>query len=211
MEAKNKFTLSHKDRHLFTRDSHFTVVKKENGMQTLKGYPITFNTLSDDRGGYKVRIMPGSVALAAQVFAVCNHNYDQPLAVTDNNSLRILPADDKGIPVEIDLPDVSYARDMQTLIADKIVKGMSFAAIPETVKSHETTENGQRIVNFDSFTTDEFTVTAIPSFVSTTIDIAPPAASPSGEEKKNAAMRLCKLEREQTIRLQRLRLDVLNI
>ena len=192
----------------FTADSRFTVTKKADGMATLKGYPITFNTLSDDRGGYKVRILPGSASYAMQTFAVINHDYNFPLATTDTGTLRILPPDDYGVPVEIDLPDVSYARDLQELVAKKIVRGMSFAAIPETVESNEKMEAGQKIVEFCKFTTDEFTVTPIPAFLSATVGIAP---KPSDEQKENAAMRLSTLQREQEIRLQRLRLDALKI
>jgi HK97 family phage prohead protease len=200
-----------KNRWLFTREAQFSIVDRGNGMKMLRGYPITFNSLSDDRGGYFVRIMPGSPSFSAQIFAVTDHDYGKPLAVNDAGSLRIMREDGIGIPVEIDLPDVSYARDLQTLIAAKIVRGMSFAAIPETVKSHVTMEGGKKIVNFDSFCADEFTVTAIPAFMTSKIEIADAAAAPTAEEKQNAMMRLSSLEREQRFRLQRLKLESLKL
>jgi HK97 family phage prohead protease len=196
-------------RFLFTRESKFALVKAGNGVVTLKGYPIVFNQLSDDRGGYFVRIMPGSPSFVQQMFAVTDHDYGKPLGVSDAGSLRTLPSDSYGVPAEIDLPDTTYARDLVELIDKKIVKGMSFAAIPSSVKSHETIEDGKRIVNFDSFCSDEFTVTAIPAFVGTSIGIVGSGEFASEEARKTAAMRLSTLQREQRLRLQRLMLDAL--
>jgi len=38
--------------------------------------------------------------------------------------------DDTGIFVEVDLPDISYANDLYVLVKEKIIDGMSFAAMP---------------------------------------------------------------------------------
>ncbi len=204
MATKNKFELTRENRFIFTRDAKFSIVQRPDGMATLKAYPITFNTLSDDRGGYKVRIMPGSPMQAAQVFAVVDHNFEKPLGVSDVPGLRILPTDDHGIPIEVDLPDTSYARDLQELVAKKIVRGMSFAAIPETVESHETEESGQRIVNFDRFCFDEVTFTAIPAFSSTSVEIKDPT-----EDEEKCGDAPITLQTGHVIRLHKLRLAAL--
>src|SRR4051812_16869948 len=66
---------------------------------TLRGYPIVWGQLSDDRGGYRVRLSRGSAFAAPRVLALWCHDSRVVLGNTANGTLRILPDDDYGVPV----------------------------------------------------------------------------------------------------------------
>lgn len=63
------------------------------------------------------------------VRALVNHDPSMVLARTANGSLR-LRSDDRGLAVEIDLPDTSYARDLRELVRSGLVTGMSIGFLP---------------------------------------------------------------------------------
>lgn len=138
---------------------------------TLRGYPIVWNAVSSDRGGYKVRLLPGSARFTTPCLAFWHHDASQPVGNTANVTLRFLPADDYGIPVEIDLPDTTTGRDAEELVENRYVTGMSFAMV-DAPTATEVTENGETILNVSDFLCDEVTITAIPAFVETSIEVA---------------------------------------
>lgn len=138
------------------------------GSATLEGYALTWNTLSDDRGGYKVRLAPNSATFTTPTYAIWHHDFSKPLATTANGSLRLF-SDDIGVRVEIDLPDTTTGRDAAELVADGIVGGMSFSMIPGEWEESE--EGGEKIMTATRYLVDEVTITAIPSFQSTSIEV----------------------------------------
>lgn len=169
---------------IFTADARLSVRKfadttppatgttaKPEKIATISGYAIVWNAVSSDRGGYKVRLMPGSARFTAEAHALFHHDYSKPLGDTTSGTLRILPADDVGIPVEIDLPDTSYGRDCEELVEGGRVRGMSFAMTTSPTAS-EVKEGADTILNVTDFLCDEVTVTAIPAFTSTSIGMA---------------------------------------
>lgn len=104
-----------RDGAFFTRDSRFALKPADGKPGTLSGYAIVWNALSTDRGGYVVRLRPGSARPAATTFALYNHEYADPLGRLENGTLRIFN-DDTGVRVEIDLPDTQAGRDVATLV-----------------------------------------------------------------------------------------------
>lgn len=183
---------------------------------TLTGYALVWHVLSDDRGGYKVRLAPGSAKFAAQVHALRHHDYRDPLGDLHTRTLRIFP-DSYGVKVEIDLPNTSVGRDMIELVRAQRVKGMSFSmvSLPWTMdgygriaeipgKSRVTIEQGEKIATALAYTVGEVTVTAAPSFIDTTIDVKPAAAT-----TKPAYATEAERNRLEFFRIERARLDVL--
>src|SRR4051794_26563374 len=113
---------------VFNADARFSLKKADAAtpgkIATLTGYAIVWNALSSDRGGFKVRLLPGSAKFTPNVFALWHHDFSKPLADTASATLRITP-DDFGVKVEIDLPDTSAGRDAEELVETKRVRGMS--------------------------------------------------------------------------------------
>lgn len=142
---------------------------------TLSGYAIVWNVLSGDRGGYKVRLLPGSASFATPTLALHGHDFNQVIGNTKNRTLRVFP-DSIGVRVEIDLPSTTLGRDLFELIGRGYVGGMSFQMDGGPLRSAERVEGGQKIVDVSSFLCNEVTVTAIPAFASTSIGVATPSA-----------------------------------
>ena len=168
-----------------SRRSHFTAdgrlqIKRQTfadgkaAKTTLVGYPILWGELSSDRGGYKVRLTKNSATFTSPALALYNHDFADVIGNTANGTLRILAADDTGVPVEIDLPDTSLGNDLAVLVAEKYISGMSFSMMNGFEDYTEEKQGDQYIVNVSKFTVDEVTVTPIPAFSATTIDVADP-------------------------------------
>ncbi len=197
-------------RAVFTADARFKLnrakfdakgVEAAEGEEkiTLTGYPILWNVLSGDRGYYKVRLLPGSAQFATPSHALFHHDFRMLIGSTNNNTLRIMP-DDVGVKVEIDLPDTSAGRDTAELVEDKYVGGMSFSMLWDDVLEYDIidADSENEIMEVKKFTCDEVTVTAIPSFIQTTVGIqeaepAPAVAEPVLMARVAASHRFNKL------------------
>jgi HK97 family phage prohead protease len=189
---------------IFTTDARLAVTPSADGKPAvLVGYPIVWNVLSTDRGGYRVRLLPNSAQFATPTHALRHHDWRDVLGCTENGTLRLTP-DTFGVRCEIDLPDTSVGRDVAVLIARKDIRGMSFAMV-DTPDSTEITENDQTILNVKSFLCDEVTVTASPAFAETTVAIQDRASNASKPQPTYKA------RREQALQLQRLKLDSLRL
>jgi HK97 family phage prohead protease len=97
---------------------------------TIVGYAAKFNELSLDLGGFREKIAPGafkaSLARGDDVRAFIDHNPERIIGRRSANTLRI-SEDDKGLWVEIDLPETQAARDILASIARRDVSGQSFS------------------------------------------------------------------------------------
>lgn len=156
---------------VFTADSRFAVTDKTADKPvTLKGYPLTWNTLSSDRGGFKVRLRPGSATFLQPTHALFSHSFSDILGDTESGTLRILPADDFGIPIEVDLPDTTLGRDVHELVRTKRLRGMSFSMVGKP-RGKTIKENGQEIFDAEAYQVDEVSLVANPSFVTATVDL----------------------------------------
>jgi len=101
----------------------------EGGGRTLTGYAALFDTPSQDLGGFIEIIRRGAFAKTIQesdIRALWNHDDNFVLGRSKTKTLR-LEEDDKGLKVEIDIPDAQWALDLAETIARGDVDQMSFA------------------------------------------------------------------------------------
>lgn len=97
----------------------------------LNGYAIVFNSLSEDLGGFRERILPSAVdrtlRSGANVKALIDHRMETTaiLASTSTGLLR-LRKEAYGLRTEIRPPDTQTARDIITNVRAGLVEGMSF-------------------------------------------------------------------------------------
>lgn len=153
---------------------------------TLKGYPILWNVASSDRGGYVVKLAPNSALFTAPVMALFHHNFAAPLGTTDNGTLRIGAADDKGVPIEIDLNmATSIGRDVAAWVDRGDIKGMSFAMANGFESYTESKEDGMTVVTCQKYTVDEVTVTGIPAFAQTSIAVKASEDDTDDDDEEN--------------------------
>jgi HK97 family phage prohead protease len=182
---------------VYTTDARLALAKfaavegQPEKIATLSGYAIVWDVLSSDRGGFKVRLLPGSATFATPTHALYHHDYTHVIGSTANGTLRLYP-DETGVRVEIDLPDTTSGRDVEELVEGRYVTGMSFAMIG-TPDASEVTEAGQTILNVAKFDCDEVTVTAIPAFTATSIDVKEddvPEDAAAGPSQMSAAKKM---------------------
>lgn len=147
-------------------------VSGEGTIRTVGGYAAVFNSPANIGGMWTEIISPGAfrdaLAGANDVLALYSHEMDRLLGRRSSGTLR-LSEDDKGLAVEIDLPDTSDGRDVTTLIDRGDLKGMSFGFCVTKQEWDETVSPPTRtIMAVDLY---EVTVTADPAYVDTEIGL----------------------------------------
>lgn len=161
---------------------------KEDAPGTISGYFHKWNTLSHDRGGYRVVFRRGAFEnlgnQEADIQAYRDHNRDIYLGRTANATLR-LSEDEIGGRFDLDLPDTSDGRDTHALIKRKDLVGMSFGYIPDKYQWMKTEED--TIQEHFSGTLVEVSVVFRPAFVNTNVQLNSMSAlgEPSPETLKS--------------------------
>ncbi len=114
--------------------------------RTLSWYPSVFNTLSEDLGGFRERIMPGAFRKTIKendVVGLFNHDSNFVLGRTRANTLT-LREDKKGLRAEAELPATSWANDLIVSIERGDITQGSFGFLP--VKSRWIEDASEPIV-----------------------------------------------------------------
>lgn len=117
----------------------------DEGASTVAGYAAVFNEQTDIGGYFYEVIAPGAFSdslATADVRAYFGHDSGRVLGRLSAGTLR-LREDDRGLAVEIDLPETSDGRDARELISRGDISGMSFGFM---VRKQEWDETGDRPV-----------------------------------------------------------------
>jgi len=99
-----------------------------NGKMTVSGYAAVFGEVADISGWFHEVVARGAFTntlRTADVRAYFDHDTGRVLGRLSSGTLRC-EEDDKGLRVEIDLPDTTDGRDVKTLVERGDVSGMSF-------------------------------------------------------------------------------------
>ncbi len=110
----------------------------------ITGYAAVFGKWSEDLGWFKEEIAPGAFKNTIKdgdVRALVNHDPSLIIGRTKNGTLR-LSEDDKGLLYNDDLPDTSYARDLQVSIKRKDITQSSFGF--QTIRDEWSDEGDRR-------------------------------------------------------------------
>lgn len=113
-----------------------------DGKVTVTGYAAVFGETADIGGYFREIIARGAFAntlRTADVRAYFDHDRGRVLGRSSAGTLR-LKEDQKGLHVEIDLPDTSDGRDVRTLIERGDITGMSFSFIAVRQEWDETAD-----------------------------------------------------------------------
>lgn len=180
----------------------FETVKSSDNKMTIKGLAIVYNKLSDDRGGWYVRIAPNSIKWNSDVFCLYNHNYDYVIGSTKNNTLRMTDTQE-GIVIEVELPNTSIGRDVYELVSNGYISGASFGCIP--LKKNQINEKDRTIEEYTEVLVDEITITPIPAFSSTNIIVDElPEINEEDTKEIDNQLSIAKQKQESMLRLMKL-------
>lgn len=108
--------------------SELNIEVREESKPKIKGYAAVFNKLSENLGGFFEKIDPGAFTNSISkddIRALFNHDTNYILGRTKSGTLT-LAEDEKGLSIEIDPPDTTYAHDLQESIKRGDISQMSF-------------------------------------------------------------------------------------
>ena len=113
-------------------DIHFAEVREESSEETtpkIVGYPVVFDSLSSDLGGFREKIERGAFADSLQnndeVHALFNHDDDKILGRRGAGTLKLWE-DDHGLRMELDPPNTTVGNDVVELLRRGDLVSMSF-------------------------------------------------------------------------------------
>ncbi len=148
-----------------------TVAHGDGNGRTVRGYAAIFNSETDIGGYWREQIAPGAFTetlKTADVLALYSHRTDRVVGRSSAGTLR-LQEDDKGLAVEIDLPDTTDGRDLAVLIERGDVNGMSFGFVTRKQEWDETVDPPLRTIR--EVELYEVTITAFPAYPDTEIGL----------------------------------------
>lgn len=158
------------------------------GEVVFRGRPWVYGQMSDDLGGWNEIIEPGAatrtLAGKPDVRMLINHDANLLLARTTSGTLD-LSEDDEGGIAEARLADVSYARDLATLIERGDSTQMSFGF---WVTADEWAGNLHRVHGFDLDGGDVSSVT-FPAYPQTSSELRAKAAEVLGIDRADLDLR----------------------
>lgn len=105
-----------------------TRIDNKAGKDVVVGHAAVFNSLSEDLGGFREKIMPGAFddVLENDVRAYFNHDPNFLLGRVSAGTLR-LGVDEKGLRYELDIPDTTAGRDLKENMRIGNITQSSFA------------------------------------------------------------------------------------
>ncbi|MFT3786085.1 MAG: HK97 family phage prohead protease [Tepidisphaeraceae bacterium] len=146
-----------------------------NGCGVIEGYALLWNVLSEDRGGFRVKLLPGSAKFGSITFALVAHDWARVLGSTRSGSLR-LKSDARGVWFSVNLPNATYAHDLLAVAKRRDVLGCSFFMGGQIV-GREVSQAGTIVREIKSFTMPELSIVANPAFDAASItSVKAPAA-----------------------------------
>ena len=128
-----------------------TRIDKKEGRDVVVGHAAVFNSLSEDLGGFREKIMPNAFddVLENDVRAYFNHDPNYLLGRVSAGTLR-LSVDEKGLKYELDIPKTTAGRDLKENLKNGNITQSSFAfTLGKDGDSWERSEDGSdlRIIN----------------------------------------------------------------
>lgn len=146
-------------------------VEKRADGKTIAGYAAVFNSKADIGGYFREQISPGAFADTIKnddVRAYFDHDSGRVLGRKSAGTLR-LKEDDKGLAVEIDLPDTTDGADVRALLERGDVDGMSFGFIVRKETWDETQDPPLRTIQ--AVELREVSVVSEPAYTDTSVGL----------------------------------------
>ena len=124
-------------------------VRADDGAMVARGYAALFNSEADIGGYFREVIAPGAFTETLKsddIRALIDHDTGRVIGRSSAGTLR-LKEDDKGLSVEIDLPDTTDGRDLAVQLERGDISGMSFGFIVRHDEWDETSDPPTRTIH----------------------------------------------------------------
>lgn len=147
-------------------------VRSVDGQPTkISGYPIVFNAESQDLGGFREVIKPGAVEFTDDVRADFNHDSNFILGRVKSGTLAVTQ-DERGVLMEVQPPDTTWARDLMASIDRGDIDQGSFAfrVLPEGQSWYEGPD-GVLIRTLTKISVSRVSVVADPAYTQTSMQV----------------------------------------
>jgi len=144
-------------------------LRAEGEKRTIAGYAAVFNSEADIGGYFREVIMPGAFSDSlkeADVRALVDHDSGRVIGRSKSGTLRLVE-DERGLSVEIDLPDTSDGRDIGELVNRGDIDGMSFGFRVTHDEWDETVEPNVRTIH--QIELHEVSAVTWPAYADTTL------------------------------------------
>lgn len=143
-------------------------VRADGDKRTLTGYAVVWNSDTTIGDYFVERIAPGAFtsAIRGDVLALVNHDSGRVIGRTKSNTLR-LQEDERGLKVEIDVPNTTDGNDLWELVDRGDISGMSFGFRATKQEWDDTGDLPKRtVLEAELF---EVTATPIPAYGDTSL------------------------------------------
>ena len=161
--------------------------------RTLTGYAVVWDSDTTIGDYFVERIAKGafSKALRGDVLALVNHDWGRVIGRTASGTLRLVE-DERGLMVEVDVPNTTDGNDVWELVERKDIDGMSFGFRATKQEWDDTGDLPKRtVIEAELY---EVTATPIPAYPDTSIGkrdleaarVEAESARPEGRRKENA-------------------------
>lgn len=182
------------DRFVHFREEVLNSVEDEDKKQTIRGYAVVFDELTDRAGYFKEKIDRHAFdgVDLSEVYLIVGHDFNNLLAKNGVN-MR-MQIDEKGVWFEADLPDTQLGRDTYQLVREGILSGCSFGF---TIAECDTDYDNEIDTIIRVGQVFELTLTPIPAY---------PQTVATAVERKEKHLKELKQKEEQTSRYQKLKL-----
>lgn len=160
-------------------------LRKAEGAKVARGYAALFNSRTQIGDWFIEELAPGAFTdtLDSDIRALVDHDTGRVIGRSKAGTLR-LEQDDKGLMVEIDLPDTSDGRDLAVQLERGDISGMSFGFRVTKEEWDETGEMPIRTIKaVDLF---EVSAVAFPAYADTEIALRSLEATRTEAEKARA-------------------------
>lgn len=151
-----------------SREARMAVVDRK-----IRGTAIVFNSRSVDLGGFTEIILPEAIDRTLRegldVRALVDHESGKVIGRTKAGTL-LLRKTRKGLEVEIDPPDTSYARDLLESVERGDISGMSFGF--RVVSDEWRMLDGEAVREVTDMIVSEVSVVAFPAYEATDVSVA---------------------------------------
>lgn len=145
-------------------------LRSEGESRKIVGYPIVFNSLSQDLGGFVERILPDAVQFAEDVRADFNHDANCILGRLSAGTLT-LSVDDHGVRMEAEAPKTTWADDLLVSIRRGDINQGSFAFRVLPGGDQVAEENGQMVRTLTRILVRKVSVVSDPAYTKTEIEV----------------------------------------